>query len=75
MKPKILQTQADHAAALQRVEALMDAAAGSAAEAELELWTLLIENYESKHNPILPPDHGLFPGEEKSLKLSRIILC
>ena len=56
MKPKILQTKADHAAALNRVEARMDAAPSSSEEAELELWTLLIENYESKHHPVPPPD-------------------
>lgn len=56
MKAKILQTKADHAAALSHVEALMDAAPGSSEEAELELWTLLIENYESKHHPVPSPD-------------------
>lgn len=56
MKPKILQTKADHTAALSRVEALMDAAPGSSKEAELELWTLLIEDYETKHQPVPPPD-------------------
>jgi len=34
----------------------MDAPVGSPEEAELELWALLIENYESKHAPIPPPD-------------------
>jgi HTH-type transcriptional regulator/antitoxin HigA len=56
MKAKILQSKADHSAALERVESLMDAPSGSPKEAELELWTLLIENYESKHAPIPPPD-------------------
>ena len=56
MQPKILQTKADHSAALNRVEALMDATPGSSEEAELELWTLLIENYESKHHPVPLPD-------------------
>ena len=56
MKPKILQTKADHATALNRVEALMDAPPDSPEEAELELWTLLIENYEAKHHPVPPPD-------------------
>jgi HTH-type transcriptional regulator/antitoxin HigA len=56
MKPRILQSKADHNAALDRVESLMDAPAGSPEEAELELWTLLIENYESKHAAIPPPD-------------------
>jgi HTH-type transcriptional regulator/antitoxin HigA len=56
MKAKILQTKADHFAALSRVEALMDAKPKSPEEAELELWTLLIEDYESKHHPVPPPD-------------------
>jgi HTH-type transcriptional regulator/antitoxin HigA len=56
MKAKILQTKADHFAALSRVEALMNAASKSPDEAELELWTLLIEDYESKHLPVPPPD-------------------
>tara|TARA_B110000305_G_scaffold140329_1_gene156429 strand:- start:584 stop:913 length:330 start_codon:yes stop_codon:yes gene_type:complete len=56
MKPKILQTPADHRAALDRVEALMDSAPGSAEEQALELWALLIENYEAKHQPVPPPD-------------------
>lgn len=56
MKAKILQTKADHAAALSYVEALMDAAPGSPEEAELELWTLLIEDFEAKHQPVPPPD-------------------
>jgi HTH-type transcriptional regulator/antitoxin HigA len=56
MKAKILQSKADHSAALDRVASLMDAPVGSPEEAELELWALLIENYESKHAPIPPPD-------------------
>lgn len=56
MEPKILQTPADHRAALDHVEALMDAAPGSAEEQALELWTLLVENYEAKHEPVPPPD-------------------
>lgn len=56
MKPKVLKTKTDHEAALARVESLMDAKPGSAAEAELELWSLLVENYEREHHPIDPPD-------------------
>lgn len=56
MKPKVLKTEADHTAALAKVESLMDAKPGSAAEAELELWSLLVENYEREHHPIQPPD-------------------
>ncbi|MBX7210636.1 MAG: hypothetical protein K1X78_20175 [Verrucomicrobiaceae bacterium] len=56
MKPKVLKTAVDHEAALARVESLMDAKPGSAAEAELELWSLLVESYEREHHPIHPPD-------------------
>lgn len=33
----------------------MDAAPGSASEADLELWSLLVESYESEHFPIDAP--------------------
>ena len=56
MQPKILQSQDDYHAALEQVEALMDAAPGGPEEQTLELWTLLIEDYESKHHPVPPPD-------------------
>jgi len=56
MEPKILQSQNDYRTALEQVEALMDAVPGSPEEQALELWTLLIEDYESKHHPVPPPD-------------------
>ena len=56
MYPRILHTEEDYEAALAHVETLMDADPGSPAEEELDLWTLLIENYEQAHHPILPPD-------------------
>ena len=56
MEPKILQNQNEYRTALEQVEALMDAAPGSPEEQALELWTLLIEDYESKHHPVPPPD-------------------
>lgn len=54
MKPKVLKTQRDYEAALAHVEALMDRA--SPDEAELELWSLLVEKYEEVHFPISAPD-------------------
>jgi HTH-type transcriptional regulator/antitoxin HigA len=54
MKPKVLKTDRDHQAALAHVEALMDKA--SPDEAELELWSLLVEKYEEEHFPIATPD-------------------
>jgi HTH-type transcriptional regulator/antitoxin HigA len=56
MTPKIIKSDREHEAALRHVETLMDAPAGSAAEAELELWGLLIEKYEEEHFPIARPD-------------------
>lgn len=56
MKPKILKTEAEYAEALAKVESLMDARPGSAHEAELELWSLLVERYEQEQFPIDLPD-------------------
>jgi len=56
MKPKVLKTQADCDDALSKVEYLMNAAPGSAPEADLELWSLLVERYKSQHFPIDMPD-------------------
>lgn len=56
MHPRIIKTAAEHSAALARVETLMDAPPGSKAEAELELWGLLIEKFEEEHFPISTPD-------------------
>jgi HTH-type transcriptional regulator / antitoxin HigA len=56
MKPKILKTPEEYAAALARVENLMDARPGSAREADLELWSMLVERYEQEKFPIDIPD-------------------
>jgi HTH-type transcriptional regulator/antitoxin HigA len=56
MKPKIIKTEEAWRRALERIETLMDAAAGSAKEEELELWSLLVEKYEAEHFPIDLPD-------------------
>jgi HTH-type transcriptional regulator/antitoxin HigA len=56
MKAKILKSENDYEAALAHVETLMDAEPGSAEEAELELFTMLIEQYEDLHYPIDLPD-------------------
>ena len=54
MEPKVLKTDRDYKAALARVESLLDQPAAD--EAELELWSLLIEKYEEEHFPIAAPD-------------------
>ena len=56
MKPKILKTDEEHEKALSHVESLMDAKPGTRAEEELELWALLVEQYERENYPIEPPD-------------------
>jgi HTH-type transcriptional regulator/antitoxin HigA len=56
MKPKIIKTAEEHEAALAHLESLMDAEPGSKAEEELELWSLLVEQYEKEHFPIGDPD-------------------
>ena len=54
MKAKVLKTERDYQAALAYVERLMDKP--SPDEAELELWSLLVADYEEAHFPIAAPD-------------------
>jgi HTH-type transcriptional regulator/antitoxin HigA len=56
MKPKIIKTDEEYATALAHVEKLMEAEPGSSKEAELELWSLLVERYEQQMFPIALPD-------------------
>ena len=56
MKPKILKTGEEYKAALKLVERLMDAEQGTPDEDDLELWSLLVEEYENRHFPMDPPD-------------------
>lgn len=56
MKPKILKTEEEYAAALARVESLMDAKPGTPREEDLELWSLLVERYEEENFPVDIPD-------------------
>ena len=56
MQPKVIKTEAEYEAALARVAELMDAPPGSPDEQELELFALLVEQYEQAHYPIAPPD-------------------
>ena len=56
MKLKILKTEEDYQQALKQLEKVFDAPADSEQGDEAELLMLLIENYESKHYPIGPPD-------------------
>lgn len=56
MQPKVIKTEAEYEAALARVAELMDAQPGSSDEQALELFALLVEQYEQAHYPIAPPD-------------------
>lgn len=55
-KPRILKSEADYESALEYVATLMDAKPDSPQEDQLELWALLIEQYEKQNHPIAPPD-------------------
>lgn len=56
MKLKPIKNKRDYQAALKQVEALWDAPLRSPEGDALELLTLLIADYEAKHEPIAPPD-------------------
>ena len=56
MKPKVIKNETEYQAALNYIENLMDAPAGSGQEEELELFSMLIENYEKEQYPIGLPD-------------------
>lgn len=50
-----IRTEADHKAALARIDALMDAVAGTSDADELSVLADLVEAYEAKHFPIELP--------------------
>ena len=56
MNIKILKTEAEYEAALERIDRLMNAPPGSAEEEELELLAILVEKYEQEYYPIELPD-------------------
>jgi len=56
MKPGIIKNEEMYEEALAFVESMMDAKHGSKQEGELELWSLLIEQYEKEHHPVSDPD-------------------
>ena len=53
---RLIKTEQDYEKALSRIEELMDAKPGTAEMDELELLTALVEMYEDRHYPIVPPD-------------------
>lgn len=56
MKPKVIKTEAEYKEALAHLETLMEAEPTAALEEEMELFAVLIENYETEHFPIGLPD-------------------
>ena len=53
MEPKIIKTKAQYKAAMSRIETLMSAKPGTPEGDALELWCLLVEDYEQRTFPIL----------------------
>jgi HTH-type transcriptional regulator/antitoxin HigA len=51
-----IKTEQDYDAALQAIEALWTAPAGSPEAEQLEILVTLVEAYEAAHHPIDPPD-------------------
>jgi HTH-type transcriptional regulator/antitoxin HigA len=56
MSIKPIRTKADYSNALKSIDKLMNARPKSPQADELEVLTVLIEDYERKHFPIDPPD-------------------
>jgi HTH-type transcriptional regulator/antitoxin HigA len=51
-----IRTDADHDAAVARIQALWDAKPGTARHDELEVLSVLVSAYEDQRWPVLPPD-------------------
>ena len=62
MELKLIRTKKDYRAALAEVDRLWDAPAKSPAADQLDVLTLLIEQYEREHFPIADPDPIDFLG-------------
>lgn len=56
MNIKAIRTKRDYEAALKTVESLMNAKAGTAEGDHLDVLVTLIQAYEAKHFPMMPPD-------------------
>jgi HTH-type transcriptional regulator/antitoxin HigA len=56
MKPKIIKNESEYEAALAKIEQLMDLPDSSSEKDDLEVFALLVEEYEKKHYPIEFPD-------------------
>src|SRR5713226_392245 len=56
MRPKMIKTESDYAAALARIERLMDARRDTPQGDELEILSLLVHDYEERTFPMDKPD-------------------
>ena len=56
MEQPPIHTEQEYDAALQAIEALWTAPAGSAEATQLEILVTLVEAYEALHSPIEPPE-------------------
>ena len=56
MEIKLIKTEQDYNEAIQRIESLWGAKKNSPEGDELDLLCTIVEAYEMKHFPILPPD-------------------
>ena len=56
MNIKPIKTEADYAEALRQIEKLMSAKKDTAKGDKLDVLVTLIEAYEEKHYPVLPPE-------------------
>lgn len=55
LEVKPIRTDDEYKAALAEVERLFDAKPGTPEEDRLQVWVLLVVDYEKKHYPIPPP--------------------
>jgi HTH-type transcriptional regulator/antitoxin HigA len=56
MNLKPIKTESDYKAALKRVEKIFDAKPGTIEGDELEILSLMVDDFENKHHPIEAPD-------------------
>ena len=56
MEIKPIKTEADYDSTMERIDAIFDAEPGTDEGDELDILTLLVENYEKIHYPIEKPD-------------------
>ncbi len=56
MTIKPIKTEADYRAALKRIDQLVDCLDDTEQADELDVLSILVENHESEHYPIAPPD-------------------